>query len=123
MFFDSFRRKWMLDVLTWFSLENNVFFEVFDEINGLFRFFSRRKERLFTKKSKKTQFSSRKERFLNGKSLFSRRKERLSMLMVPLWYPQKAKKVPQASKRAILFEKRATWDSEVALFSNKIAVF
>ena len=29
----------MLDVLTWFLLENNVFFEVFDEINCIFRYF------------------------------------------------------------------------------------
>ena len=40
-----------------------------------------------------------------------------------LMVPPEGQKGTISLKRAILFEKRATWDSEVPLFSNKIALF
>ena len=100
MFFASFRRKWVIDVLTWFLLENNVFYEVFDEINDIFRYFLEEKSDFWClwypygtpkrpkryHKLQKKRFCSRKERLGIQKSLFFRTKSLFFGLMVPLWY-------------------------------------
>ena len=116
MFFDSFRRKWMLDVLTWFLLENTVFFEVFDEINHLFRSFleeksdfrclwypygtPRRPKRYH--KLQKERFCSRKERLGIQKSLFFRTKSLFFGLMVPLWYQMRFRSASFGTIRVLM---------------------
>ena len=123
MFFDSFRRKWMLDVLTWFSLENNVFFEVFDEINCLFRSFLEEKSDFSQKNQRKRNFLREKSDSWTENRSFLEEKSDFRCLWYPYGTPKRPKRYHKLQKERFCSRKERLGIQKSLFFRTKSLFF